>query len=233
GRVLLGERRDVRRDRGVRGHPGVAAEPGADGDRRTLHRVRDGALAGRGGAADATAQPGGARTDGGQAGRGVGHGSRRRPGAALAEPRRARGEGRTTAIRGRALRVGHEAAYEISGRTGYSEPKLRTDGGTSVPGGSDGSGFGGNHVRAAGTTPAQMGSSRSSSLSSGPPVRTFAEASSRGSANRSVCVSSASLGSRASDHLPGRTCSAIARRPASFSSGSSTARAEPRTSTDR
>ena len=69
-------------------------------------------------------------------------------------------------------------------------------------------------------TPAQTGSERSSSSSTGGPVLTFAEHSSRGTRTISVAANSCSLGWRASSHRPGMMCSTTQRIARNFCAGS-------------
>src|SRR5207247_226455 len=88
-------------------------------------------------------------------------------------------------------------------------------------------------TRPSGSTPAQHGHPRSSSSSSGGPLRTFADASAMGSESTLVARSSRSFGARTSRHRPGTTCSTIASRAASRSAGSVTSAAVPRITTER
>jgi hypothetical protein len=67
----------------------------------------------------------------------------------------------------------------------------------------------------------------------GGPVRTLAETSSKGRARTAVAASSRPSAPRTSSLRPGTMCSTRARRAASFSSGSRTARVRPRAITDR
>ena len=89
-------------------------------------------------------------------------------------------------------------------------------------------------VTTSGRCPAQTSSSASGvSPSSGPPSRIFADASSRGRRSTEVAFSSFRVGGRASAQRPGRSFSVNASSAASFSSGSTTGVARPRTTTER
>ena len=68
----------------------------------------------------------------------------------------------------------------------------------------------GSAARWTGTTPDHTGRSTSSGSSSSGPLRTFADASSIGSARIDVAFSSCSVGCRASSHRPGASCSVSA-----------------------
>lgn len=96
-----------------------------------------------------------------------------------------------------------------------------------------GSSIGAPTATESGMTPAQHGHAASSSSSSGPPVRTFAEASSIEIERTVVAMSSFSFGGRASRERPRATCSTMASSAANFSSRSATIVAFPNTTTER
>jgi hypothetical protein len=82
-------------------------------------------------------------------------------------------------------------------------------------------------------TPAHTARPWSSTSSDGPPVRTLADASSRGTATTVVSSSSRGEAGRASADRPGTRWSVRTRSASALATGSATSTAAPSTTTDR
>src|SRR5579883_3044334 len=96
-----------------------------------------------------------------------------------------------------------------------------------------GSGMGVPAVQVNGITPVQADVLYSSALTTSKPVRTFADATTSGTASTMVRLSTCDVGGRTVAHRPRITYSTKSRIAASFAASPSTTSALPTTTTDR